>query len=61
MSDVGKVFNKNTDDTQSAKEHTYFWEVGTRIPANNFVDPTWVWDGTFGGADMAYHGDLACA
>ena len=55
---MGEVLDEYTDDTNGAKERTNFGEVDARTPVNNFVDPSWVWDAAFWGADVAYYGDL---
>ena len=58
---MGKILDEHVDNTNGAKESTYFREVGARTPVNDLVDPSRVWDAAFRCTNVAYYGDLVGA
>ena len=61
MGKTSKVLNEDSDYTNGAEEGSYFGEVFTQAPVDDFVDSQRVGDVAFQGANMPYNSNFSHA
>ena len=59
VSEPSECLNEDTDDTNSAKEGSYFGEVFARAPVDDFVNSQRVRDAAFRGANVPYNSNFS--
>ena len=57
--ETSEVLNEDSNDANSAKEGSYFGEVFTRAPVDDFVDSQSIGDAAFRGANVPYNGNFS--